>query len=169
LPPINSGKLLFQQLHQTRRHRVHPAHQHGRGAAGVCLAAGGNRHACRYSPPWQEKSQPVLNFFDGVNEAMLKLVMIIIEIAPYGVFALIAAMIAEFGLGILSTLAKYSLVVFLGLLIHAGVTYPTLLKIFTRLPIRKFFRRIRPAQLIAFSSSSSSATLPVTIECVEQN
>jgi Na+/H+-dicarboxylate symporter len=117
----------------------------------------------------REKSQPVLKFFDGVNEAMLKLVMIIMEIAPYGVFALIAAMIAEFGLGILSTLAKYSVVVVLGLIIHAGVTYPTLLKIFTRLPVRKFFGGIRPAQLIAFSSSSSSATLPVTIKCVEEN
>jgi Na+/H+-dicarboxylate symporter len=91
------------------------------------------------------------------------------EIAPYGVFALIAAMIAEFGLGILSTLAKYSVVVVVGLLIHAGVTYPMLLKIFTRLPIRKFFSGVRPAQLIAFSSSSSSATLPVTMECVEEN
>ncbi|MCI0692779.1 dicarboxylate/amino acid:cation symporter [candidate division KSB1 bacterium] len=117
----------------------------------------------------QEKSQPVLKFFDGVNEAMLKLVMIIMEIAPYGVFALIAALIAEFGLGILSALAKYSLVVFLGLIIHAGVTYPTLLKIFTRLPLRKFFGGIRPAQLIAFSTSSSSATLPLTMECVEEN
>ncbi|MGH7601889.1 MAG: dicarboxylate/amino acid:cation symporter, partial [bacterium] len=117
----------------------------------------------------QEKTRPVLAFFDGVNEAMLKLVMIIMEIAPYGVFALIATMIAEFGLGILGTLAKYSLVVVLGLIVHAGVIYPMFLKIFTRLPIRKFYRGIRPAQLIAFSSSSSSATLPVTIECVEQN
>ena len=77
-------------------------------------------------------------------------------------------MIAEFGLGILATLAKYSLVVVLGLLIHAGVTYPALLKTFTTLPLRHFFASIRPAQLIAFSSSSSSATLPVTMECVEE-
>lgn len=117
----------------------------------------------------QEKTCPVLAFFDGVNEAMLKLVMLIMEIAPYGVLALIATMIAEFGLGILGTLAKYSVVVVVGLIIHAGIIYPMLLKIFTRLPIRKFYRGIRPAQLIAFSSSSSSATLPVTIECVEQN
>lgn len=117
----------------------------------------------------REKSQPVLAFFDGVNEAMLKLVMIIMEIAPYGVFALIAAMIAEFGLSIIATLAKYSIVVVLGLLIHAGVTYPALLKTFTKFSLQKFFRGIRPAQLIAFSSSSSSATLPVTMECVEEN
>lgn len=117
----------------------------------------------------QEKSQPVLKFFDGVNEAMLKLVMLIMAIAPYGVFALIAALTAEFGLSILGTLAKYALVVVLGLIIHASLTYPALLKIFTRLPLRKFFGGIRPAQLIAFSSSSSSATLPVTMECVEEN
>lgn len=117
----------------------------------------------------EEKSQPVLKFFDGVNEAMLRLVMLIMEIAPYGVFALIATMIAEFGLGILSTLAKYSFVVALGLIMHASITYPALLKIFTRLPLGRFFNGIRPAQLIAFSSSSSSATLPVTIECVEEN
>lgn len=117
----------------------------------------------------REKSQPVLAFFDGVNEAMLKLVMIIMEIAPYGVFALIAAMIAEFGLSIIVTLAKYSIVVVLGLLLHASITYPVLLKTFTKFSIQKFFRGIRPAQLIAFSSSSSSATLPVTMECVEEN
>lgn len=117
----------------------------------------------------REKSGPVLKFFDGVNEAMLKLVMIIMEVAPYGVFALIAAMIAEFGLGILTTLAKYSVVVVLGLILHAGITYPALLKAFSRMPLGKFFRGIRPAQLIAFSTSSSSATLPVTMECVEEN
>lgn len=117
----------------------------------------------------REKSQPVLAFFDGINEAMLKLVMIIMEIAPYGVFALIAAMIAEFGLSIIVTLAKYSIVVVLGLLLHASITYPALLKAFTKFSIQKFFRGIRPAQLIAFSSSSSSATLPVTMECVEEN
>lgn len=100
---------------------------------------------------------------------MLKLVMIIMEIAPYGVFALIAAMIAEFGLSIIVTLAKYSIVVVLGLLLHASITYPVLLKTFTKFSIQKFFRGIRPAQLIAFSSSSSSATLPVTMECVEEN
>lgn len=117
----------------------------------------------------REKSQPVLAFFDGINEAMLKLVMIIMEIAPYGVFALIAAMIAEFGLSIIVTLAKYSIVVVLGLLLHASITYPALLKTFTKFSLQKFFRGIRPAQLIAFSSSSSSATLPVTMECVEEN
>jgi len=115
------------------------------------------------------QAEPVLAFFNGLNEAMLKLVLLIMELAPYGVFALIGSMIAEFGLGILGTLARYSVVVIAGLILHAGLIYPALLKLFTRLSVGRFFRGIRPAQLIAFSSSSSSATLPVTMECVENN
>ncbi len=115
-----------------------------------------------------DRSTPVLNFFNGVNDAMIKLVDLIMELAPYGVFALIAAIISQFGLGILWTLIKYSAVVIVGLIIHATVVYPTMLKIFTKMQISKFFWGIRPAQLIAFSSSSSSATLPVTMECAEE-
>jgi Na+/H+-dicarboxylate symporter len=115
-----------------------------------------------------ERSQPVLRFFSGVNDAMIKMVDLIMEFAPYGVFALIAAIIGEFGLGILWTLIKYSLVVVGGLIIHATVVYPALLKTFTKMSVSKFFWGIRPAQLIAFSSSSSSATLPVTMECAEE-
>jgi len=120
-------------------------------------------------PP--EKAAPVISFFDGINEAMIKLVHIIMALAPYGVFALIAAIIGEFGLGILRPLIKYSLVVIIGLLIHITLIYGLALKLLTRAraSIPRFFRGIRPAQLIAFSSSSSSATLPVTMECVEEN
>ncbi|MFQ5822694.1 MAG: dicarboxylate/amino acid:cation symporter [bacterium] len=117
----------------------------------------------------QDKAKPLLGFFDGLNDVMIKMVTIIMEFAPYGVFALIAAIIGEFGAGILLTLAKYSLVVVFGLAIHAFVTYPSLLKLFTKIRVLEFFKGIRPAQLIAFSSSSSSATLPVTMECVEDN
>lgn len=115
-----------------------------------------------------ERSRPVITFFSGVNDAMIRLVDVIMELAPYGVFALIAAIIAEFGMGILMTLIKYSAVVIAGLLIHVSVVYPALLKTFTKISICKFFWGIRPAQLIAFSSSSSSATLPVTMECAEE-
>lgn len=117
------------------------------------------------------KAAPVISFFDGINEAMIKLVHIIMAFAPYGVFALIASIIGEFGLGILSPLFKYSLVVIVGLLIHVTLIYSLALKLLTRAKasVTQFFRGIRPAQLIAFSSSSSSATLPVTMECVEEN
>ncbi len=116
-----------------------------------------------------DRAAPVIKFFEGINDAMIQIVNLIMELAPYGVFALIAAIIGEFGLGILGPLAKYSIVVLLGLVLHIILTYNILLKIFTKVRSRDFFRGIRPAQLIAFSSSSSSATLPVTMECVEDN
>lgn len=117
----------------------------------------------------QDRASPVIKFFDGINEAMIKMVHIIMEFAPYGVFALIAAIIGEFGLGILGPLFKYSIVVIVGLFLHVIITYSAALKIFTKVKIKNFFKGVRPAQLIAFSSSSSSATLPVTMECVEEN
>ena len=117
----------------------------------------------------EEKAKLIVNFFDGLNDAMIKIVHIVMKMAPYGVFALIAAIIGRYGTGILQTLVKYSFTVVLGLLIHVTVVYPIALKIFGKISIKKFFRGIRPAQIIAFSSSSSSATLPVTIECAEEN
>jgi len=115
------------------------------------------------------RSQPVINFFAGINEVMIRIVHIIMKIAPYGVFALVAAVIADFGLSILFLLLKYSLVVIAGLVLHVIIVYPLAIKIFTKQKIRTFFRGIRPAQLIAFSSGSSSATLPVTMECTERD
>jgi len=116
-----------------------------------------------------ERSQPVINFFEGINEVMIKLVHIIMKLAPYGVFALISAIVARFGLGILFVLLKYSLVVVVGLILHVTIVYSSAIKLFSKQRIGTFFRGIRPAQLIAFSSASSSATLPVTMECTEKN
>ena len=116
-----------------------------------------------------ERAKPMLNFFEAVNNAMIQIVHIIMRLAPYGVFALIAAIIANFGLTILIILLKYSVVVVLGLTLHVVITYTLAIKVFTRLKVAAFFKGIRDAQLIGFSSSSSSATLPVTMECVEEN
>jgi len=116
-----------------------------------------------------ERSRPFISFFEGVNDVIVKMVHIIMKIAPYGVFALIAAVVADFGLGILVMLAKYSVVVVAGLVIHALIVYSSAIKIFSKLSVTSFFRGIRPAQLIAFSSGSSSATLPVTMECTGKN
>ena len=116
-----------------------------------------------------ERRAPVMSFFEGVNDLMIKMVHVIMLIAPYGVFALIAAVVADFGVGILFVLFKYSAVVIAGLILHTIVVYSSAMKIFTRQKVGAFFRGIRPAQLIAFSSSSSSATLPVTMECTEKN
>jgi len=116
-----------------------------------------------------ERSGAVIRFFEGVNDVMIRMVHIIIWIAPYGVFALIAEIVADFGPDILLLLLKYAAVVIIGLILHTVVVYSAAIKIFTRTGIGAFFRGIRPAQLIAFSSGSSSATLPVTMECTEKN
>ncbi len=125
---------------------------------GVCL---------NLIPP--ERSRPVINFFEGVNDLIIKMVRIIMKLAPYGVFALISAVVADFGLDVLFVLMKYSLVVLIGLVLHVVIVYSSAIKIFSKQKVRTFFRGIRPAQLIAFSSASSSATLPVTMECTEKN
>ena len=124
---------------------------------GICLAL---------IPP--ERSGPVIRFFEGVNDAIIMMVHIIMKLAPYGVFALIAAVVADFGLGILLLLLKYCAVVVVGLLVHVLLVYSSAIRVFTPLGARAFFRAIRPAQLIAFSSGSSSATLPVTMECTAE-
>lgn len=116
-----------------------------------------------------ERSRPVIAFFEGVNETIVQMVHVIMHVAPYGVFALIAAVVADFGLGILLMLIKYCAVVLLGLLTHLLLVYSVVLKLIVRTSVARFFRGIRPAQLVGFSSSSSSATLPVTIECVTEN
>jgi Na+/H+-dicarboxylate symporter len=116
-----------------------------------------------------ERRQPVISFFEGVNDVMIQMVHIIMRTAPYGVFALVAAVVADFGLGILPALLKYSAVVIVGLVLHTVIVYSAAIRIFSRQKVTAFFRGIRPAQLIAFSSASSSATLPVTMECTERN
>ncbi|MBW7989448.1 MAG: dicarboxylate/amino acid:cation symporter [Planctomycetes bacterium] len=115
-----------------------------------------------------ERSRPVIIFFEGVNDVVIKMVHIIMKLAPYGVFALISAVVADFGLDVLFVLMKYSLVVVIGLVLHVAIVYSLAIKIFSKQKVRTFFRSIRPAQLIAFSSASSSATLPVTMECTEK-
>ncbi|HKY60337.1 MAG TPA: dicarboxylate/amino acid:cation symporter [Gemmatimonadota bacterium] len=115
------------------------------------------------------KTEPVLRFMDALNEAMIQLVHLIMKLAPYGVFALIAAIIGQYGVGILRTLVVYAVVVVVGLAIHAGVVYPTAVRLLAGMNPVLFFRGIAPAQLVAFSTSSSNATLPVTMECAEEN
>lgn len=115
-----------------------------------------------------ERSGPVVRFFEGVNDVMVQMVHIIMKLAPYGVFALIAAVVADFGLEILLLLLKYCVAVVIGLLVHVVLVYSSAIRVFSSVRARRFFRGIRPAQLIAFSSGSSSATLPVTIECTSQ-
>lgn len=113
------------------------------------------------------KSGPILNFFNGINDAMIQIVHIAIKIAPYGVFALIAAVVGDFGTDVLLTLLKYTLVTIGGMVI-LNFTYPPVVHLFSGMNPLTFMKGIRSPQLIAFSTSSSSATLPVTIEVCEE-
>lgn len=125
----------------------------------------------------QDKSQPVISFVDGVMEVFLKMVDLIMKAAPFFVFALLAGVVSKMAgddigkvLEIFKGLSWYSLTVALGLLIMILVVYPILMKLFVKIiPYTGFFKAIGPAQTLAFSTSSSAATLPVTLECVEEN
>ncbi len=121
-------------------------------------------------------SQPVLSFVNGVNEVFLKMVELVMNAAPFFVFALMAGVIAKMAdnpaevLEIFKGLLSYSIVLSIGLLIMIFAFYPALLLLVVRkLGYGSFFKRMSPAQFLAFSTSSSAATLPVTMECVRDN
>lgn len=117
----------------------------------------------------EKKSKPVTAFFDGFNEVILKMVDIIMLAAPYGVFALLAALIVESpSLALFKALGMYAMCVVLGLLVMIGV-YMLLVSVFTKKNPIWFIKNIAPAQLLAFSTSSSAATLPVTMERVTEH
>ncbi|MPR36120.1 dicarboxylate/amino acid:cation symporter [Salmonirosea aquatica] len=117
-----------------------------------------------------DKSEPVKRFFDGVNEVVLKMIDLIMLAAPYGVFALLAALVVESpSPDVFKALAAYALTVLFGLAVLVFAFYPTLIRLFTGISYGDFFRGIAPAQLLAFSTSSSAATLPVTMERVEEH
>lgn len=118
----------------------------------------------------KEKSAPIKALFDGANDVVLKIVDIIMLIAPYGVFALIAALIVESpSADIFVALGAYSFTVLLGLAILLYGVYPLLLKFVGHTNPWKVYKKLLPAQLVAFSTSSSAATLPVTMERVEEH
>ncbi len=122
----------------------------------------------------KEKARPVLEFMEGVNDLVIKLVDNIMLMAPIGVFALIADTITSVAgnnlqnvLELLGALGFYMLAVIIGLILQMVITYTSVLKIFSKMSLKKFYQGIAPAQLLAFSTSSSGATLPVTMERCE--
>ena len=116
-----------------------------------------------------KKVKPVKKFFDSFNDIILKLIDLIMLAAPYGVFALLAALVVEApSLELFQALALYAITLLLGLA-SMIVVYMVLVRVFTKKKIPFFMKGIAPAQLLAFSTSSSAATLPVTMECVEEN
>ena len=117
----------------------------------------------------EEQAEPVKKFFDGFNEVILKMIDIIMLTAPFGVFALLAALVVEApSADLFAALGMYALCVIGGLLLMIGV-YTLLVWVFTKKTPSFFINGISPAQLLAFSTSSSAATLPVTMERVEEH
>ena len=124
-----------------------------------------------------KKAKTLVTVFDAFNDVIILIVELIMKTAPFGVFALMAALIIDLAgddLGkafeLLGALGWYSLTLVIALIIHVFLVYSTMFKIFSKeVGLFEFFKAIRPAMLLGFSTSSSSATLPVTMERVEKN
>lgn len=123
-----------------------------------------------------EKSQPLITLMNSANEVTLKVVDIIMLLAPIGVFALISSVITDLAgsnpaeaVNLLLALAQYCGVVLLGLLLHAALVYMSMVKFIAKLNPIWFLKKMRPVHLLAFSTSSSNATLPLNMENTEKN
>ena len=117
-----------------------------------------------------ERGKPLANFFDAASEVVMKITMLVMELAPFGVFALMVWIMAEQGLGVLQNMGLLAIALYLAcfvqiLLIYSGVLVRGVL----RLPVKRYFQGIADAMGVAYSTSSSNATLPVTISCAENN
>ncbi len=124
----------------------------------------------------EDKAAPVKNFIHSINEVFLRMVDTIMKAAPFFVFALLAGVVAKMAnspsevFEIFKSLGSYTLTVLVGLSFMLFGFYPFVARTFIKpLTYKKFFRKLSPAQFLAFSTSSSAATLPVTMECVEEN
>ena len=116
-----------------------------------------------------EKAAPVVRFFDSLAEVFYKLTDLVMRFAPIGVFALIAGVVASHGIEVLLPLAGVIGVIYLASIAHMLLVYGGLIGGLARLSPLRFFRGIAPALAVAFSTSSSSGTLPVSIECARKN
>lgn len=115
-----------------------------------------------------ESSKAVLSFFQGIFQAMIKIAEIILKFLPIGVFCLVAKAFATTGTESFTSLLLFSLTVLLGLLVFMFIALPLLIKFFTKANPFKLFKAMTPALLAAFSTSSSSASLPLTLDCIEK-
>jgi Na+/H+-dicarboxylate symporter len=111
-----------------------------------------------------KSGERVAALFKDLNSVILKLVIILMNLAPYGVFCLMAKLFATFGFDTIRSLISYFLLVIFVLIVHAAVTYPVMLKLLAGLSPFAFFKKMKPPLLFAFSTASSNATLPVTLE-----
>jgi len=115
-----------------------------------------------------EAGRRVTEFFQNLNEILMKLITMLIELAPYGVFCLMTELFATLGLAEIARLLQYFFTVVVALLIHVTVVYPALLSLLGRVSPVRFFLKMREPMLVAFSTASSSATLPVTLRTVKE-
>lgn len=115
-----------------------------------------------------QRAKPVENFFDGLAEVSYKIVELIMEFAPIGVFALIVPVVAANGSKVLLPLATVIVAVYIGCLLHMAITYGFFAYFLGGMNPLAFFRGIFPAMMIAFSTCSSSATLPVNMKCTQE-
>lgn len=116
-----------------------------------------------------EKARPVYTFFEAFAELMYKITGIVMKFAPIGIIGLVAPTVGQYGLSVLLPLAKLILAVAIGCILHALIIYSLSVKLFAKMSPLAFFKGIAPASLVAFSTSSSSGTLPVTIKSTEEN
>ena len=116
-----------------------------------------------------EKGKKVSDFFENVAEVMYSVTHMVMNFAPYGVFALIAVTAAKFGLGILAPFAKVIIAVYIGCFIHAVIVYSGMIKMFCKRSPFWYFKGIQEAAITAFVTRSSSGTLPVTLSNVREN
>ncbi|MBU0778682.1 MAG: dicarboxylate/amino acid:cation symporter, partial [Alphaproteobacteria bacterium] len=115
-----------------------------------------------------DRSKPFIEACDYMNEVMMKIVDLVMRAAPYGVFALIAKTFAEQGLGLFMPVIAYVLTLVAALMIHLFITLPGMLKLLSGLSPITFMKKMRPAQIFAFSTASSNATIPVTYQCTTE-
>ena len=115
-----------------------------------------------------KEAEPVLNIVRSLNKIIMKMVSLVMTMAPVGVFALISRTFATAGVDVLLPLVKFVAVTILALTLHVLITYMGILKIFARLSPRIFFRKYLPAMNVAFSTSSSGGTLPVSIDSAKK-
>lgn len=115
-----------------------------------------------------EKGQRISEFFNNLNEVIMKMVMILMQLAPYGIFCLLAKLFADVGIGMIFNLAKYFFTMVFVLLLHSLGVYTFIFKFFTGLSVQTFLSKMRPPLALAFSTASSGATMPVTLRTVEK-
>ena len=117
----------------------------------------------------KEINKNLFEIMNNITNVIMKMVFILINFAPIGVFCLLSSLFAVQGLNVLGNLAEYFFLVIFVLLIHGLVVYPSLLYFFTKINPYWFFNKLRPLMIFAFSTSSSNATMPVTLKTVTED